>query len=351
MSVLVAASVQIGSAFSQRPDEALYHCVSAALRDAGLRKPDVDLSVVASRDLYDACSMSNGQTLPAAAGWLTGSVTRLETDISAAIVLADAVLSAGDAEIAVVSGVHLPQAYSAARSFDEQVSNLAAEPIYERAVGLSATSLLAMHAARLVTNGTTTQHELAAIAARELGIDVEAVLSSAPVAWPLTDLMLPAETTGAVALVLATPERAQAMGMGRARIVAHGMAASGALADGEWLEAPHAATERAARDAYRRAGIVEPASEIDVAELTAASPAMHEPLRRALQLSDLADDRIGGSGGVRRSFGGVVNGALRLLGAIESLERDGGRRAVVHSTDTLTGPLGATTTVTVLERI
>jgi hypothetical protein len=359
---VVGAASTIG--VEAAPADVLFGCVSDALRQAGLRKQDVDLSAVASRDLYDACSMSNGQMLPAAAGWLAGSVTRLETDVSAALVVADAVLRSGDAEVAVVAGVHQPQVPDGSRrKFDAQVSNLAAEPIYERPTGMTGTSLLAMHAARLIADAATTQRVLAETAAGEITLgatsrhatrtkaaSADDVLAAAPVAWPLTELMLPAETTGAVALVLATPERARALGGARAHLVAHGMSAGGGLGTGDWLSAPQVAAKRAAEQAYRRAGVIEAGREFDVAELTAPSPAMREPLVHALGLGGLANERISPSGGVRSSFPGVANGALRLLEAVEWLERNDGRRALVHSVDTLTGPMSATTTVTVLER-
>ena len=359
-AVLLSGTAHLGT--DGRVDEVVYACVREALARAGVRKQDVDLSIVASRDLYDGCSMSNGQTLPAAGGWMAGSVTRLETDASAALVLADAVLRCGDAEVAVVAGVHQPQA-PRDHAFGAQVSNLAAEPVYERPSGMTATSLLAMQAARLVADGTTTQGALAETAAREITAgagtayatrdqaSVDDVLAADAVAWPLTELMLPAETAGVVALVLATPERARALGGGRARLIAHGMSANGALGGGDWLVAPCGASTRAAADAYRRTGITDPAAYFDVAEVTAASPALCEPLRDALGLRALPDARICPSGGARSSFPGVANGALRLLAAVEWLEDNGGSRALVHSTDTLAGPVSATTTVTILERV
>lgn len=365
MTVLVAAAARINPTSTHRPEELLFECVSSALGDAGLRKPDVDLSIVASRDLYDACSMSNGQTLPAAAGWLAGSVTRLETDFSAALVLASAVLAAGDAEIILVAGVHQPQVDSAhIREFDAQVSNLAAEPIYERPTGMTATTLLGMHAARRISDGTTTQRTLAEVAAREItagaaaryasrtrSTSVDEVLAAPPVAWPLTEMMLPAESAGAVAVVLASPVRARALGLGRARIVAHGMSANGGLSCGDWLTSPHSAARHAADIAYRRAGIARGPDQFDIAEITAASPALRTQLCEALGLEGLADDRVSPFGGARSSFPGVANGGLRLIEAVEWLERNDGRRTLVHSTDTLVGPVSATTTVTILERM
>gem|GEM_PF-5497196 len=348
----------------QPPAEVLFACVAEALDDAGLRKADVDVSVVASRDLYDACSMSNGQLMPAAAGWQAHNATRLETDFGAALVLADSILRRGDAEVVLVSAVHQPQVADAGgQSFDALVSNLAAEPLYERGVGLTAATTLALHASRAVATGATSARALAETAADEITLGAEGkravrsgatvgddVLGSAVVAWPLTELMLPAQTSGAVAMVLTTPERARAMGGARAHFLAHGMAAIGSLSAGDWLADPADVARRAAAQAYRRAGLIEPAQELDVAEITAASPALCGPLREALGLGGLADERISPSGGVRSSFAGVANGGFRLLEAIEWLERNDGKRALVHSADTLAGLLSATTTVTLVER-
>lgn len=85
-------------------DELVFDCVSAALREAGLRKHEVDLSVLASMDVYDARAISSAITTPAAGGYLTDSY-RIEGDAGQAIVAATMAIRAGDADRAVAHSV------------------------------------------------------------------------------------------------------------------------------------------------------------------------------------------------------------------------------------------------------
>jgi hypothetical protein len=171
------------------------------------------------------------------------------------------------------------------------------------------------------------------------------VLTSAPVAWPLRELMLPAESTGAVAIVLASPARAGRC-LGRdARLTGLGHATGGYTWAGEWLADPAASTRRAARMAYAQAG-VEP-GEARVVELTAPTPALHAPYLEAL---GTAAASVNASGGVRSNFPGLANGALRLLEVVEQLEgTERGTTAVSHSVDTVTGLVSDDVTVAVVE--
>jgi hypothetical protein len=175
------------------------------------------------------------------------------------------------------------------------------------------------------------------------------VLASVRVNGVLRELMLPAEATGAVAVVLGSLARARRALHPRAVLTGWGQATADTTASGQWLVDPAVAARRASLEAYDRAGLAEPAEQLGAAELTAATPALLAPTVDALGLAK-SDTEVCPSGGVAGCFPGVANGALRLLEAVEWLEDNGGK-AVAHATDLLTGPVAETATVLVAEGI
>jgi hypothetical protein len=89
---------------------------------------------------------------------------------------------------------------------------------------------------------------------------------------------------------------------------------------------------------------------MDVVELTAGSPALVAPVCQALGLPPARGPVISPSGGVRSSFPGLANGALRLIETVAWLERrSGGGLGVVHAAELVTGPIADTSSVLVVE--
>jgi hypothetical protein len=186
---------------------------------------------------------------------------------------------------------------------------------------------------------------------RRTAVSREDVLASAPVAWPLHELMMPAQSTGAVAVVLASPARA-ARALGRDAVLTGFGHATGAYTwTGGWLRDPAATTYRAATAAYAQAGLTDPGQQVRYAELSAPTPALHEPYLGALGLAkSLRPADVNASGGLRSNYPGLANGALRLLEAVERLASgDRHSTAVVHSVDTITGTVSEDVTVLTVE--
>lgn len=343
-------------------DELVFDAVSRALRQAGIRKQEIGLSITASLDIYDGRSISSGLTNAASGGYL-GQSYRIEGDVGQTIVAAAQTIAANDADVVVAVGVYNPEVSTAdRRAFLHQISNYGFEPHFDRPVGLSAETVLGLHANYAIGSGDVSERELAVIAAEEItrgstspfavrtgAVTAADVLASAPVNGPLRELMLPAESTGAIAVVLGSLARARRALHPRAVLTGWGQGTSDTTAGAQWLSDPAAGTRRAAQEAYRRAGVEEPAEQISVIELTALSPALRSPVVEALSLAK-SDASVAPSGGVRSSFPGVANGALRLMEAINWLEVHGGQ-AVSHSTDALTATVADTATVLVLEGV
>jgi acetyl-CoA acetyltransferase len=347
-------------------DELVFEVVRAALDEAGLRKQDAGISILASMDVLDARSISSGLSTAAAGGYLNDSY-RIEGDSGSAIIAAAEAVAAGDVEVAIAVGVHNPETRSAdpqiRRAFLEQISNLSFDPHFDRPLGLTAETTYAMHAAHAVLAGDITIEELARLAAEEIStgaglprtqrggsVDAASVTASAAVAWPLHDLMLPARSTGAVAVVLASPARA-GRSLGRsARLTGLGRGSASTTWNGRWLDDAGAATRRAAEVAYGQAGVDDPAG-LDVVEITAATPLLHSTYADALGLAGTGPV-VNASGGARTNFPGLANGALRLLEVVEQLgERGAGSRGLAHSVDTQSGLINEDATVIVVEEV
>ena len=348
-------------------DEAVFEATSAALRDAGIRRHQVDLSITSSLDLYDGRSISTALTAAAAAGYL-GEETRIEGDSSAAFHVAASGIAANQADVAVVVAVNRPEIDSTAerdlRNIREHISSYTFDSHFDRPVGLSSAVTLGLHAARSIDEGIGTAEEYAAAVAREITLGAKSrrssrsmvsaadVLGAPDYAHPLTELMLPAETAGVGVIVLAGNVLGRRSPRVRARLAGWGSATGRPTTNPQWLLDPVGAAQRAAADAYKRAGLAS-GSEIGYGEITDLSPSMTEPLRQALDIAHLPLEKINRMGGVRSSHPGIASGLLRLIEATEAIaagESDG-RPVVVHGTDDLMGLVSATTSITVLEAV
>ncbi|BAH52901.1 hypothetical protein [Rhodococcus opacus] len=347
-------------------DELVYDVVSRALGEAALRKQDIGLTVTASMDIYDGRSISSGLTNSASGGYLQDSY-RLESDSGTAILAAAEAISSGDVEVAVAVGVYNPESTSRGaqrRTFLEQISNLAFDPHFARPVGLTAEATYALHTAWALEHDVEIT-ELADLAAVEITKSVghfrsvrrdrvtgADVLSADPANGALTELMLPAHGTGAVAVVLASPARAARLQGRNAVITGFGRGTGGYVHGTEWLTDVGASTRHAATTAYRNAGITTPAEEIDLLEFTAPTASMYRPLLDALALDGLAADRINRWGSTAGVYPGVANGAVRLADALDRLaEAEAQTTAVVHSVDTVTGAVALDSTVLVVQGV
>jgi len=346
-------------------DELVFDVVHRALREAGLRKQDAGLAVTASMDVLDGRSISSGLTVNASGGYLNDAY-RVEGDLGVAVAAAAQAIAAGDVEVAIAVGVHNPETRSAddevRRGFLEQVSNLAFEPHLDRPIGLTAETVYGLHAAAALERGEGTVEDWADLAAAEISrgagrhhavrrepLSGVEVLASAPVSWPLVELMLPAQATGAVAVVLASPARAGRC-LGRsARITGLGHATGGYTFSGSWLTDPGAPTRRAALQAFGLASLDPARRRVSCVELSAPTPALHLPYLEALGIND-SEASVNVSGGLRSCYPGLANGGLRLLQVVDQLEQLGGDAVgVSHSVDTISGTVSEDVTVMIVE--
>lgn len=361
----------VGSAWSDvsgetdlQLDEAVFAACSEALRTAGIRRHQVGFSVTSSLDLYDARSISNALTAPAAAAYL-GDEVRVEGDVSNSILLAGAHLVAGNAEFAIVVAVHVPEIGSVdeddIHGLHEHISSYTFDSHMDRPVGMTSSVTLGMHASSLLDAGSVEWSDLARRAAgdinrgadrargRRSAVSVADVENAPMTAAPLTRLMLPASSAGVGALILGLGVSARRCPQPIAKISGWGSATSRSTSDPRWLADPGEAAAAARVRAYSRAGITDPSSQVRAVEMTDLTPALTPTLLDALDLGSLPEDRVNPSGGVRSSYPGIANGMLRLIEAADHLDSTSGGAVVVHAADDLCGLVTSTSNVLVLE--
>ncbi|MBT2523330.1 hypothetical protein [Arthrobacter sp. ISL-28] len=346
-------------------DEAVFEACSAALRNAGIKRHQVALSITSSLDLYDARSISNALTAPAAAGYLNDEL-RVEGDGAAAFLVAAAGLASGQADIAIVVASSAPEvgytSEAAVRGLQEHVSSYTFDAHTSRPVGLTANTVLGLHAANRLDVGRVSWAKMVESTAADINrgaasgraqraaTTIDAV-ASAPVAMaPLNELMLPASSAGIGAIVIAAGVAGRRCPDPLARVTGWGSAVSPSPGRTSWLTNPAGAAGKAARDAYRRSG--RRAEEIGYAEMTDLTPAMTDELAEALQIRHLAASERNRTGGVRSNHPGIANGLLRIIeGAELARERTAGHNALVHAADNLMGLTSSTSSVLILESL
>lgn len=348
-------------------DELVYLAVSDALGAASINRHEIGLTVTASMDLYDGRSISSGLTNSASGGYLKDSY-RLESDVGSAIIAAAQAIAGGDADVAVAVGAYNPETSAVGperHAFLEQLSNLAFDAHFARPVGLTAHASYGLQAAWALREQSTTLMQLADLAAREINrataslrsvrtrtVTAADVLGSVPVCSPLTELMLPAYSTGAAAVVLTSAARA-ARANSRGAVITGVGHATGSYLDARWLRDPAESTARAVASAYHTAGVQDSRSSIELVEFTAPSVSLYFPVLDALGVnSDPAHTVVNPSGGAAGNYPGLANGALRLLEVVDRIEqRPDHVTALVHSVDTITGTAVMDSTALVVESV
>lgn len=260
-------------------EETLYDVSCSALSDAGVSMQDIDGIVVAGNDQYDGRAIS----VMAASGSVGGVDRDILSTPSAsehAFVLGALRVSSGQFRFQLVVSWSPTEATSL-----RQVQRLAADPYFHRRLPLDELSSHALQAVALQnafpgldqlacqTVVKNRRHGLRAYPNCGLtGVSVETVAQSKLARWPLREGMLATPVTGAVAMVLASAdvvsERdyrdvAWIQGMGWATEPSF-------LGDRDLSDAP--SLNAAAQQAYGEAGITDPTTAFDLAEVADASP-------------------------------------------------------------------------------
>ncbi|QRX81076.1 hypothetical protein [Glaciimonas sp. PAMC28666] len=278
----------------QSLEEILYEVAQAALKSAGIPIEDIDGIIVGSNDQVDGRAIS----IMAASGSVGGVDRDILSTPSAgehAFVMGVLRIASAHFETQLIVSWGVTEASSLS-----EVERLAADPYFHRKLPLDDLSSFALQANALIAAQPQAQTLAAQLVQqnRRRGslaypeatgpIETPAEIdASKAVRWPVREAMLRAPTMGAVALVLASEEFVTKAGITNpAWIRGMGWATEAAFLGDRDLTAATALQE-AARQAFADAGVAT-ISEIDVAEISAATPFQELIAYQALGIAEPA---------------------------------------------------------------
>ena len=278
------------------PYEAIFTAVRGALDSAGLKRKDITTVVTCTNDYYDGKTSSNCFKVEAGGAYMKDE-TKVELDGAHAAAYGLYRILSGNHKLAMIYGFSMPSCflYEPVRileldpTFDRPISVINPYTVggmqmraYMKAFGVSEEDI-AKVAVQNYKNSA--KNSLALAEAKKSDITAQDVLNSEILSSPLRELMYPILCDGVTAMILA-PERQSLKitdnpvwitGMGQCQETYY-------LGDRDLSIS--VSMEKAAEKAYKRAGINDPKSEIDVAEIFGHTSCEELILAEAAQLSE-----------------------------------------------------------------
>ena len=252
-------------------EELIYQAGQDALADAGLTIEDIDGIVVACNDQMDGRAISIMMA--------SGSLGGVDRDILSTPSASEHAFVLG--ALRVASGhfrTQLVVSWSTTESSSiSEVQRLAADPYFHRALPLDELSSHALQATTLEAQVEGLREIAEAVAEKNrknghLAYPDAVSAAAGPARWPLSSAMTIAPGTGTVAMVLALPDFIEERGITDvAWVSGMGWATEASfLGDRDLGSAP--ALQAAAVQAYTEAGIDDPLKQLDLVEVTDATP-------------------------------------------------------------------------------
>jgi len=346
-------------------EEMVFEAVQAALSDAGGEIGDIDNVLTVSNDFWDGRTISSMSVMYAAGAW--------DKDVST--VEGDGIFGAIYGILRTLSGSFDTTLVVAHMKGSEGRMNLITngmfDPIYQRALGIDATTSAALQARCYMERTGATEEDFARVSVKNhgngrlnphahLGMElcVEDVLRSRKIADPLKLYDCSPVSDGAAAIVLTNGRGLKRFGQEPVWIKGMGHCSDSYTLGYRDLANPRA-LQAAARKAYGMAGIRNPLKELDVVELYDAYSYMellwYEGLGLAAngcgaELMRSGATCMGGdlpvnpSGGALSAHPVLVAGLVRLIEATLQVRGDAGKRQVTGVKNALAhginGPCG-----------
>ena len=329
--------------------ELAYEAIKQVLEETGLTLSDVNSAVTCCQDAWDGRTIASLNLQHVVGAHFGHEFTVAEDGINAAYVAMSQLLS-GDYEIVLVES-HMKES----QSDKSIIENAGFDAILMRQLGLDYTSAAALQATRYMDKYGVTPEQCAKVvvknhsnarsnpfAQKPLDITVKDVLRSEMVVDPIRLLDTKPISDGACALIMATEEKAK-------KLVSKPVWITGVsncyethyLGDRELADCN--ALVKAAEKAYSMAGINDPLTQIDVAEIT-TEYSYQEPLwleglgfcgrGEGGKLVDSGTIEMGGqlpvnpSGGMLPGNPNTVAGMARIAEAVLQLRGEAGARQV-----------------------
>jgi len=251
----------------------VFEAVTKALNDAEMTVKEIDNIVTGCNDFWDGRTISSMAVGDASGAW----------DKNISCVEGDGTFVALYGMTRILSGSYATTLVTAHSKGSESISSLITnamfDPIYTRPLGLDAITSSALQARRYMDRFGITEEQCARVSVKNhhnaknnpysqlpMDISVEDVLRSRILASPIKLLDASPISDGACAIILANEEIAKRFSKHPVWIKGVGCCADAyRLGDRDLSESK--SLEKAAKTAYRMAGISSPIKEIDVAEL------------------------------------------------------------------------------------
>lgn len=260
--------------FKTREDMVFDVC-KGALRHAGILREEIDTVITASSDYLDGRTISN-VFLSMAVGAHLKDESKVEEDGSMALYYGLMRILSGTHEVALI------EAHTQGSTFNpHQVSFYTLDPLFDRQIGILNDIAAAGLQARMYmdSNGVSEEH-LAMVSAKNLmnagfnpnahrrmpDVSIEEVLDSKLYYDPIRELMKSPISDGACAVVIASEDRAREITDSPVWIEGVGFCHDTYLRDRNLGKLD--SLKKAADTAYEMAGIKDPISELDLAEVS-----------------------------------------------------------------------------------
>ena len=256
--------------------ELAFEAIEQVLQQTGLEiERDIDNSISCSHDIWDGQTISDIGITDVIGGHLRNEEKMAMDGSTAAYYAAIGILSGEFDCTLLLAHTKMSQTNR------NIVNNTAFDPIYTRMLGFDYTSAAALQARRYMSVYGITDEQIARVVLKNLSnarlnpvahlqagkeLSLQDVLNSPMVADPIHSLDIAPDSDGAVAIIMASEERARQITEHPAWIL--GM---GTCYDAHYLGdrdlANCMALEKAAAHAYRMAGISDPRRQVDLIEL------------------------------------------------------------------------------------
>lgn len=355
----------------ERMDEngraATFSLVRGLLDELGLKREEIGTVISSSSDWWTGIACSNEYYYDSL-GAFGKSSTKAEEDGALAFIYALMRVMSGHHDLAIVHAItkmsEIPD--------PNTVSSYAANPFFERTVGLEKYSAAALQCRLYMDRCGITPEQMAKVVEKNRrnalrnpyahlrkAVTVEEVLKSPEVASPLRELDIAPRSDGICAVVIASEERAKKLTDRPAWVAGFGHAVDRSIfGDRDLLDG---VLPNAAKRAYDMAGVKNPLKEIDVAEIcerfSYEELLWYEGLGfcrkgEGGRLLDQGITQMEGelpvnpSGGVlssnaycARGLVRIAEAALQVMGKAGERQVPGAKRALAHSTHGFAGQL------------
>ena len=348
-------------------DEATFIASKQALERVGLKREDIDAVVISTMDGLDGITISNGLLVPAAGAYEKESI-RIETSGIHCVISGVASILSGNSGLVMVSSsdtIEIDPGYVTNSNQDQffrgplgfnalQSYGLLSMDYLRKSGATEEDFILAAH--KNYQCGTTNPY---AHITRDYSMDEIAV--SPLTCWPLLELEVAGLSNGAAAIILASEEKAREITENPVWIT--GVAAATNSYFGSWQElSGMGALRRAAKFAYKMAGVQDPRSELDFMEiynlfspfeliayeaLGICAPGEGALLLREGATSPEGDLPVNLSGGSLCTNGPNSSGIFRVVQSFRQFNNDGigikaknPKRGLVHDSDMGIGVVG-----------